>query len=458
MAGPPPSGNGTIDVKPSDLFRVSTGIATQQGPYNQAARDLLTDLETYPDAGGYGTAPQAFATAYVKVGNRFLEVWAKSVVSLGGAAVGFTSTANNYARAEAAAHPSGKRQATTQPLPAVIDKAPDYGRVPNLKWGDDDGGDDIVRSLMEWVPGPVRDILRPLVKHAFRMGRVADVYPYPQQHYLNALSQSWMSMTVGLSMTESSLTGLVGSITQQSNSEWHEAMRHFCSSLWGTTAWGRSTAGYQWKHDSASSQTASHPVMTVLFDTAQTVSDLLYEFAEAAVYLNHEVYEVYKQAIRDTLPSIDVNFKDGVDAKDVAGIFKGVAKGIMKGASQLGQGIVLNMNTGKLNSIVDAYDSRVNALVPKLNALMGPLDEAHMSAPAYNAEVARAEAFGARSLNEFRPQPRWTDPEDTPNGVYRIDLASHEYLLGGHHRLVAGPAACPGRRSAESLRKPGTER
>ena len=328
MSTPPPpqGGAGTIDVKPSDLFRVSTGVATQQGPFNQAAKDLLIDLDKYPDAGGYGTAPQAFATAYVKVGNRFLEVWAKAVVSVGGAAVGFTTTANNYAKAEAASHPSGTKTAVTQPLPNVIDTAPDYGQVTNLKWGDDDGGDDIIRSLLEWVPEAVRDILRPVVEHAFRMGKVADVYPYPQQHYLNSLSQYWTSMTISLSMTESALTGLVGSITQQSDSEWHDAMRQFCSSLWGTKAWGKSTAGYEWKHDVVSSGTASHPVMTVLFDTAQKIGDLLYKFAEAAVYINHEVYEVYKQAIRDTLPDIDVNFKDGVDVKDVVGVFKGVVK------------------------------------------------------------------------------------------------------------------------------------
>ncbi|MFD1273459.1 hypothetical protein ACFQ51_22200 [Streptomyces kaempferi] len=68
----------------------------------------MTALEKYPDAGGYGTAAQAFATAYVEVGNRYLEVWARSVVSVGGAAVGFATTANNYSRAEAANDASGK--------------------------------------------------------------------------------------------------------------------------------------------------------------------------------------------------------------------------------------------------------------------------------------------------------------------------------------------------------------
>jgi hypothetical protein len=65
-----------------------------------------------------------FTTAYLKVAERFLEVWAKSVVSVGGAAVGFTSTANNYAAADAATNPSPTGQPTHRPAPHVIDKAP----------------------------------------------------------------------------------------------------------------------------------------------------------------------------------------------------------------------------------------------------------------------------------------------------------------------------------------------
>ncbi|WP_369376978.1 RNase A-like domain-containing protein [Streptomyces sp. cg36] len=436
MAGPapaPPGGaNGTIDVKPTDLHRVSGGVASQQVMFDKAAKDLLPKLHKYPDAGGYGTAPQAFAAAYVDVGNRFLEVWAKAVESVGGAAVGFTTTANNYAKADAAAHPGGPPP-VTQPLPHVIDKAPSYGHVPNLKWGDDDGGDDFLRSILEAVPGPVRDVLRPVVKHAFRMGKVADVYPFPQQHYLNSLSKAWMAMTMSLSMTESALTGLVGSITQQTNSEWHDAMRQFCSSLWGTKAWGQSTAGYEWKHDSAAAQTASHPVMTVLFDTAQKVSDLLYQFAEAAVYINHEVHEVYMQAVRDALPKIDVDFRDGVSAKEVVGLFKGVVKGVAKGAVQLGEGIVLEMDTNKLNSIVTTYNGKVDALTPKLRELMAALDEAHLSAPTFHAEEARAEGFGARALQDFKDEHHFAVPgEDPKNIYYPIDLASQEGIHGSH--------------------------
>ncbi|WP_328563761.1 RNase A-like domain-containing protein [Streptomyces coelicoflavus] len=431
MGTPPPGQNGTIDVKPTDLHRVSGGVASHQTMMDRGAKSLLEDLRTYPDAGGYGTSPQSFAKSYVKVGNRFLEVWAKSVVSIGGAAVGFTSTANAYAKAEAANDPTGKAKPVVQPLPKVIDKPPAYGSVPNLKWGDDDGGDDFIRRLLEWVPGPVRDVLRPVVEHAFRMGKVAEVYPYPQQHYLNSLSQAWgTNTTVTLSTVESGLSGNVSSITQQTNSEWHDAMRQFCSSLWGTTAWGRNRANYEWKHDSSSSQTATHPVMTVLFDTAQKVSDLLYDFAEAAVYLNGEVWDVYVEAVRDAIPKVEVNLKDGVGVDDVKGLVKGLVKGVAKGASQLGQGIVLNMDTAKLNSIVGEYNRRVDALVPKLDALMSPLDEAYLSAPKFEAQEARAQGFGMRALEDFKDSQVWLKVDSA--GKYDLNLAANEYLENGH--------------------------
>ncbi|MEU6522993.1 RNase A-like domain-containing protein [Streptomyces sp. NPDC046924] len=427
---PPPGQNGTIDVKPTDLHRVSGGVASQQTVMDRGARSLLEDLRKYPDAGGYGTSPQAFATSYVKVGNRFLEVWARSVVSIGGAAVGFTTTANTYAKVEAANDPKGKAKPVVQPLPKVIEKAPAYGSVPNLKWGDDDGGDDFIRRVLEWVPEPVRDVLRPVVKHAFRMGKVAEVYPFPQQHHLNSLSQAWMAVTVPLSTAEQGLTGNVSSITQQSHSEWYDAMRHFCSSLWGTTSWGQNRENYEWKHDSSSSQTATHPVMTVLFDTARKVGDLLYEFAEAAVYLNREVWDVYIEAVRDAIPKVEVNLKDGVGMDDVKGLVKGLGKGIAKGASQLGRGIVLNMDTAKLNAIVTEYNRRVDALVPKLDALMGPLDEAHRSAPKFEAQEARAEGFGMRALEEFKDSQVWLKVDSA--GKYELNLAANEYLEHGH--------------------------
>ncbi len=172
--------------------------------------------------------------------------------------------------------------------------------------------------------------------------------------------------------------------------------------------------------------------MAVLFDTAEKVGNLLHDFAEAAVYINREVWEVYTDAIRDAIPKIEVNLKDGVGMDDLKGLVKGVAKSVVKGAGQLGAGIVLNIDTPKLNAIVNEYNRRVNALVPKMDALAGPLEEARRSAPKFEAQEARAEAFGRRALHEFRKEHQWTDPADTANGVYKVDLAASEWMNNGH--------------------------
>lgn len=70
--------------------------------------------------------------------------------------------------------------------------------------------------------------------------------------------------------------------------------------------------------------------------------------------------------------------------------------------------------------------------MPRLESLVGALDEAYLSAPAFNAQEARAEAFGARAPNDFKHEHQWTDSEDTRNGVFKIDLASHGWLDNGH--------------------------
>ncbi|MFI7006972.1 RNase A-like domain-containing protein [Streptomyces sp. NPDC050145] len=436
MAGPTPAqpqGGGTIDVKPSTLHQVAGGFSGQQTSFDKGAKDLLTALKEYPDAGGYGTAARAFATEYVKVGNRFTEVWAKSVASVGGAAVGFATTANNYSKAEAANDPSGQTRAQIQPPPVVIDKPPKYEPVPDLQWGDDDGGDDFIRSILEWIPDVAWHVIRPLLEQVFRWGKVAEVYPFPQQHYLNSLSQAWSDVTKPLGMTMGTLDGLVSGITQQSNSEWYDAMRQFCSSLWGSTAWGKSTAGYEWKHDSGSSQTATHPAMAVLHDSAMKVSDLLRDYAEAAVELNGKVWDIYFKAVKQALGDVDLS--DGVDLKDLKEGAKGVGrfiKGVVTGGAEVAAETTLNIDTPALNAVVEAYNRRMDALTPQLTALLAPLDEAFHSAPKYAAEQARAEAFGARALNDFKHEHKWTNPEDSKNHVYRVDLASDEWLDGGH--------------------------
>ncbi|WP_052499178.1 RNase A-like domain-containing protein [Streptomyces vietnamensis] len=441
MAGPStpaqsPGGSGAIDVKPSDLWSVSGRVAAQQDFLVRGAHKLLEELREYPDAGGAGSEAQKFAQAYKKIGDRWLEVWGKSVLSVGGVAVGFTETANAYTQADAAAHPKPGTTAEQRPRPAVIDQAPKFGGIPDIKWGDDDGVDDFLRGLMEGIPEIVRDVLQPLCKHVFRVGRVADVHPFPQQHYLNSLCHSWMNVSIVATTGADQLTQTVGAITNHQQADWEAAMRTFCSALWGGTAWGRSLHGYQWAQTANSGPgtpyvpTGSEPVMAVLKDTADNIATILREYAEAAVDLNRDVAEELHRAMRKAAKEIIDDLAKPKNPKDLLGKVTSV---IGKGAGLIlsfDVKTVLNFDTAKLNRIVNTYTGILEGLTTRMEALKGPLDEALLSAPKFEAGVARAHGFGARALNEFKHEQQWT--EAGPQGNHAFDLASSEYLGGGH--------------------------
>ncbi|MET7500522.1 RNase A-like domain-containing protein [Streptomyces microflavus] len=441
MAGPSgparsPGGNGTIDVKPSDLWSVSGRVAVQQDFLVRGAKKLLEELGKYPDAGGAGTEAQKFAQVYKKTGNRWLEVWGRSVLSVGGLAVGFTETANAYTKADVAAHPKPGKTAEQRSRPAVIDKNPNLGSIPDIKWGDDDGGDDILRGLMEGVPEIVRDVLQPLCKNVFRVGRVADVHPYPEQHYLNSLCHSWMNVSIVATLGADQLTQAIGAITNHQQAEWEAAMRTFCSALWGGTAWGQQQHGYQWGQTANSGPgtpralTGSQPVLAVLKDTADDIATILREYAEAAVDLNRDVKDELDRAMWKAAKEI---IEDLAKPKDVKSALGTAASLIGGGAGLLlsfDVKTVLNIDTGKLNGIVDKYTGILGGLTTRMQALEGPLDEAYRSAPKFEAGVARAHGFGARALEEFRHEQRWT--EAGPDGNHAFNLASNEYLGGGH--------------------------
>ncbi len=59
---------------------------------------------------------------------------------------------------------------------------------------------------------------------------------------------------------------------------------------------------------------------------------------------------------------------------------------------------MLNIDTAKLNRIVNTYTGILDGLTTRMDALKGPLDEAYLSAPKFEAGVARAHGFGTRAL------------------------------------------------------------
>lgn len=422
---------GTIDVTPTTLYGVSSGFADQQTALDRGIKTFLDELARYPDGGGRGTAVQSFVASYKRVGTRYLEVWARSVVSVGGVAVGFTLTGNNYAAADAATDPSPAAQPSSRPTPAVLEKAPSYGPVTEFTWGDIDEGQSFVQLALEGVEAVALTIMRPLLEDACRWGKAASILPLPNHLRLESISETWRIPQVSLAMADGNMTGLLGGITDQSNSEWYAAMRNFLRTLWGTSAWGQQRDGYNWSHGHGAGAGANHPVFAVLFDTSEVMVDALHFFARAAADVRDDLHRIYRRAVIDTLPQI--NLRDGVDLKDLKNLGKGLldlGKGVV---TDLSAGIVLNIDEAAMNSAVEEYNKRVERQARRLDTLMSALNEAYGSAPTFQAESARAEVFGARALTEFKGNPLYTVPGDSEaNHRYPIDLANQEGVHGSH--------------------------
>nr|MDT0519528.1 RNase A-like domain-containing protein [Streptomyces sp. DSM 41633] len=369
----------------------------------------------------------------------------KSVVSIGGVAVGFIETANAYTKADAAAHPKPGQAPEQRPVPTVIDKDPKFASVPDIKWGDDDGGDDLIRGAMEGIPEIVRDVLQPVAKHVFRVGKVADVHPFPQQHYLNSHCHSWMNASTVPGNTAAELTMIIGTIANHQRADWEGAMRTFCSALWGATDWGRSGPsrhGCQWAHTTpppgTRTPTGSQPVMSVLGDVAIKISDCPREYAEAAVELNHDVFEELKRAMKQAALSILEDLekaKEKPSIKSIAGAVTSVASGLGGAAGVLLKfdvNTVLKLDKAKLNRIVDKCTGIVDGLTTRTEVLQAVLDEAHMSAPKFEAGVARAHGFGVRSPEVFKTTSQTWLKIDSATGKYVLDLAANEWMADGH--------------------------
>ncbi len=176
--------------------------------------------------------------------------------------------------------------------------------------------------------------------------------------------------------------------------------------------------------------TGSEPVLAVLKDTADDVATILREYAEAAVDLNRDVWDEMERAMKKAVKEILEDLAKPKDAKSLLGTVTNViGKGVGLVLS-FDVKTVLNIDTAKLNRIVDKYTGVLDGLTTRMEALKGPLDEAYLSAPKFEAGVARAHGFGARALEEFKESKAWLKVDS--HGNYDLNLAANEYTDGGH--------------------------
>ncbi|GHF57669.1 hypothetical protein GCM10010218_43850 [Streptomyces mashuensis] len=428
----PPKSGGNFDVKPSHLYYVSYLIRDDQFAHNDGAKNLVDRLGGKEQLAGRGSGPDAFAAAYAKVAKRFLEVWAKSVVSVGGVAVGLTVTANNYASADWHSNKKASGSPPSKATPVVIQSPPHYGTVPDLKWRgtNADSDNSFVRAIGH-IPDFLADCLEEVIDKAFRLGKMYKVTPgaHAFEDELKEVADHWRDAGNAALKAGDNFIARISSITDDHNSDWQKAMKSFCQNIWGTTAWGRSRHGLPWKTSPNVAPATRRPVLQVLHDTAKAMEKACRDLVTAASTLTSvseaAAAKAAGQMVDDVVRDLKKPTWDKLLVVDPPVYAARVAEKAFLSFRK-------HMDYEGVNKAVDTYNETVHGIARTLEGLMDALDEADRSAPEFKAEEARAIGFGARSLNEFKNEHKWQRGDGQPPSKYALDLATEEELGGGH--------------------------
>ncbi|MFJ2161558.1 MULTISPECIES: RNase A-like domain-containing protein [unclassified Streptomyces] len=428
-----PDAGGGFDVRPAHLYYTSTVVRDGQFDYDKGAATLVDALNAYSQSAGTGWGPDSFANVYMQMAEKFVKVWAASVVSVGGVAVGLTVTANNYQQADWSSRgmygPSPRRTP-----PVVIDKVPDYGKINDIKWsgtGEDADSWAISGALGE-IPDFLAGVMRPAIEYGLNLGKTTEITPGARDDDLKGMATAWRAAASAASKAGDDFTSAISYMTDpQGNSEWQKAMKAFCQSIWGTTAWGRSRnaqgdiaqqGARAWKTSGNVAPAQRQPILQVLHNTADTFQKTCDDLAQVVKTCRETTTDLAKQAAKGMVQDLTTGL-DFLDLLELA-------------ATDVFGKLVISfrehMDRGAADRAVDVYQQAFSDAASTLLQLEWELDEALRSAPTFIAEEARAEAFGGRSLNEFKKEHKLLNGENPIPYKYTIDLVMEEDLSGGH--------------------------
>ncbi|MFF2021691.1 RNase A-like domain-containing protein [Streptomyces sp. NPDC058171] len=429
----PKTGGGGFDVQPPHVYFTSLVVRDGQFAYDKGAKALVDVLNGYSQSAGTGWGADEFSAAYRSVNEKFLELWAKSAVSVGGVAVGLTDTANKYVHADwQARRMHGPPPADRQP-PAVIRHQPVYGPVNDIRFtgtGEDADSWAVSGALGE-IPDFLADVIRPAIEHGLRLGKTHEITPGARDDEFKAMATAWGAAAKAAKAAADDFNGAIKFISNnQGNDEWQGAMKAFCQTIWGTTEWGRTydpqgnrvSMGRSWKTNRSVAPAKQRPIIEILRNTATTVQQSLDQLAEVRNKTADTTSRLGMEAARATVRDLTL----GLDLFELTRLAATMAFGE----------IVLtfrsHMDKSGADAAVEAYHQAFSAAASKLKGLEPELDEALLSVPTFLAESARAEAYGARSLNDFKKEHSWQRPEGRFPHRYDLDLATEEELHGGH--------------------------
>ncbi|OIJ65447.1 RNase A-like domain-containing protein [Streptomyces mangrovisoli] len=429
----PKDGAGGFDVQPQHLHYTALVVRDKQFDYDKGATALVDVLNRYSQSAGAGWGADAFSAAYRTVNEKFLELWAKSVVSVGGVAVGLTDTANKYTQADWQARRMYGPPPVEKAPPVVIETPPRYGPVHDIKWsgtGRDADSSEIAGILGE-VPDFLADAIRPAIEHGLRLGKMHEITPGCKDDEFQDMATGWAASAKAAKGAADEFNKAIKYVTDSSgNGEWQGAMKAFCQTIWGTTEWGRTydtegnraSIGRVWKTERNVQPSKRRPIIDILIRAATVVKEQLDELAAVAATTRETTTRLGKEAARATVKDLTTD----LDLSEMTRLAATMAFGE----------IVLtfrsHMDEAAANAAVEKYHQAFGDAATKLDELGPELDEALLSVPTFLAEEARAEAYGARSLNDFKKEHSWQRPESTVPYKYSLDLATEEELYGGH--------------------------
>ncbi|WP_431982412.1 RNase A-like domain-containing protein [Streptomyces qinglanensis] len=410
---PAPDADGGFNVKPSHLYWLSEEIARIQTTFDKAGITFAKDIDK-GGAAGRGAASSDFAKAYDALAKDCLALWARSVVSVGGASTGFTVTANNYRAADHASDPKAKGSPPRRDPPTVIEKPPHYDTPASLLFADSDGDDTELRDVLDEISGVTAEVIEALLEKVKGLTRLSDVWPWADAGELDEIAAAWRTASTSAKGVGTNCGDAVSWITDGTNNEWQKAMKQFTGSLWGTTSWGKNQGGYEYGHGHG-----NKPILDVLKDVSSTVAEACENVAKAARKLKREVrHEVWKAAKATAKELLDFDVKEKIE----------LALGPVAKVTAI---FLSKLDQKALADAVDAYEKVLRAEPHKFTKHQADIEEATKSAPTFKAESGRAQAFGTRSLWEFKKTHALPE-DDGKKHKYPIDLAGEEWIDGTH--------------------------
>ncbi|MEU3300978.1 RNase A-like domain-containing protein [Streptomyces sp. NPDC006678] len=432
---PPNQGVGRFDVQPKHLYLTSLVVRDEQFAYDKSAKKFIERVNKYSQSAGTGWGPDSFADRYGIVAGKFVKLWAKSVVSVGGVSVGFTQTANNYAQADWAANKGKGSPPEEKQPPAVIDSDPTYGPPNDLTWrGEGEYHDSwAISGILGEVPDFLMFIIKPAVDEGLRLGRIHEITPGVKEEEFRDIAGAWRDVSKDVKKAADGFTDAISYITDPTgNGEWQSAMRAFCQTIWGTTAWGKvrdqraevtaKKGARSWKTLGKVDPATRRPIIEVLDKSANTIQKLFDDLADLGEKTTETTTRLAKEATDKTVKDLT----SGLDPLELTKLAVGliVAEVVLTFRSHMDQDAV--------DAAVGAYLEAFSDAAGKLAMLEFELDEALLSVPTFQAERARAQGFGARSLNEFKKEHSWQLPESQFPYMYSVDLAAAEGVGNGH--------------------------